>query len=57
MIENTLNQSFVRLLVEVGEHKKPGAALLDTPGWFGKTLGVGLTPTVGSTPTRRRQRY
>ena len=25
--------------VHQGEHKKPGAALLDTPGWFGKTLG------------------
>jgi len=23
----------------VGEHKKPGAAARDAPGWFGKTLG------------------
>ncbi|MBV8746809.1 MAG: hypothetical protein JO134_17360, partial [Xanthobacteraceae bacterium] len=29
----------IGIAVALGGHKKPGAALLDTPGWFGKTLG------------------
>jgi hypothetical protein len=39
--QNVALTSFDTLVrIKAGEHKKPGAALLDTPGWLGKTLGA-----------------